>query len=73
MTEPASAPQGYVRYRHPHPPMRDPGTDPDLCLALAPMHPGFGCTRTEGHQGRHEAGGFRGFMYASWPQGEDES
>lgn len=54
-----------TRYPRPWPSMTDEATGGErLCGAL---HSSFGCTRKRGHGGRHEAGGPRGQMVASWP------
>jgi hypothetical protein len=57
-----------TRYPEPRPPVTDKAGDSGpFCPA---RRDGFGCTRPQGHQGRHEAGGLSGRMYASWPQAD---
>jgi hypothetical protein len=53
-----------THYEEPWPTATDEAADDEtICPAL---RDGYGCTRREGHEGRHEAGGFSGRMYASW-------
>lgn len=61
-----------TRYRAPLPLVADHRDfDGDSCDATAENDAAdlwpWNCTRAKGHEGRHEAGGPRGQMYASWP------
>lgn len=55
-----------TRYGEPYPPMTDRAFDEHACRA---RYQTWSCTRPDGHEGRHEAGGLRGQMFASWTQG----
>ncbi len=62
--------EGSVIYRRPYSLISSvPGPGEWPCGAgLQSGSSAFWCTRERAHEGRHEAGGATGQMYASWPR-----
>jgi hypothetical protein len=56
-----------VSYAKPYPNVTDRATVvTGICPAMAAGGSPWKCVRPNGHEGRHEAGGPGGVMYASW-------
>lgn len=57
----------YLRYEAPAPLAKNDARSGEApCADLSDVPPHFVCTRPRGHDGRHEASGGAGWLYASW-------
>ncbi len=60
--------EGSILYGFPYPIMTHPWTDTPCGAALEAGAGCYLCTKERGHDGRHEASGSTGEIYASWPR-----